>query len=86
MALEQFHLLDEINSFYRLTPFLLSGLEKWIVKEISKTAPGLAEGKNTNTNLNTIKIARDILEWAPRDSQVHFNSVVYFCLILFFFS
>lgn len=62
MALEQYFLLTEIEAFFGggISPFLMEGLERWILEQ--------SKQKLQENNADT---ARDILEWAPKDTKIY---------------
>ena len=74
LGLEQFYLLNEIESFFHASPQLVSTLQRWILskaQEIFDTDVG-----DVNVNVNDDKpdvenAALDILEWAPMESMVN---------------
>ena len=64
MALEQLYLLTEIETVYRVNQQLLSGLERWIIRESEE------KFRQTRDEKLISEIALDILEWAPMESKV----------------
>ena len=78
LGLEQFYLLNEIESFFHASPQLVSTLQRWILskaQEIFDTDVG-----DVNVNVNDDKpdvenAALDILEWAPMESMVSVTTV-----------
>ena len=64
MALEQLYLLTEIETVYRVNQQLLSGLERWIIRESEEKL------RQTRDEKLISEIALDILEWAPVESKV----------------
>jgi hypothetical protein len=69
IALEQFFLLSEIESFFHVSPQLTSSLQRWILarcKQIFKSE------KNLFSKTQLEEMALDVLEWAPMESMVEF--------------
>ena len=67
MALEQFFLLNEVESIFHVSPQLMSSLQRWILSKSEQTFD-----KNSNLPSGQIEArALDILEWAPMESLVN---------------
>lgn len=78
LGLEQFYLLNEIESFFHASPQLVSTLQRWILSKAQEifdndTDVGDVNGNDDKTDVENA--ALDILEWAPMESMVSVTTV-----------
>ena len=82
LGLEQFYLLNEIESFFHASPQLVSTLQRWILSKAQEIFDNDVGDVNVNINGNdnddktdVENAALDILEWAPMESMVSVTTV-----------